>query len=619
MSFAKEAELKSVRELLGKCSVAITPIKKMTVSEWADKYRMLSPESSVSSGKWRTSRAEYQRGIMDSLSEKGVKEVVIMSSAQVGKTSFIENIIGKFAHNDPSPIMVVNPTVEMSETFSTDRLSTMIRDTPVLTEVFGSQTRRGGGNKILKKLFKGGVLTLVGANSPATLASRPIRIVLIDEVDRFPFSAGTEGDPVNLATKRTVTFWNSLIVMVSTPTIKGLSRIETAFLQSDQRYYNMPCPECGEIQKFTWSQVKWQHEKPETAMYECISCETMLSDVDRYRMVKKGKWIATQPFTKVAGFHLNELYSTWRKLEDIVSDFLRAKGNQETLKTFINTSLGETFEEKGEQGDYVELMSRIEEYGMLENPILHPDCVLITCGVDIQQDRIELEVVGWSSLDESWSLGYHILNGDTASPEVWDDLEKQLVKTYKYPTGRLLNIEMVFVDSGFNTQHVYKFSKRFSPNMLMCIKGMAGVRPIIESRTTKLKRGTVAKHPVEIIGIDNAKHLLMSYLKINTAGAGYCHFTLPYNDEEFFLQITAEKRRTKFIKGFPVMEWFKTRKRNEATDCRVYAMAALKYLNYDLEARKKDFNKVTPERTVAQDSAKVQRNKAKVKMSNKNL
>lgn len=595
----------TIRSLMKAALGFVKPPEFITVSEWADKYRFLSPESSASAGKWKTSKAEYQRGVMDSLSEKGVKEVVIMSSAQVGKTSFVENIIGRFAHIDPCPIMIVNPTVEMAQTFSTDRLATMIRDTPCLSKVFGNQKTRNNSNKILKKTFRGGVLTMVGANSPSTLASRPIRLVLMDEVDRFPASAGTEGDPVNLAKKRTITFWNALIVMVSTPTLKNTSRIETAFLQTDQRYFFIKCLHCDHEQRLVWSQVKWENDDPMTAKYYCAECHEGFTDTQRYRMIRKGRWIASMPFKGSVGFHLNEMYSSWRKISDIADDFLKAKGNPETMKTFINTSLGETYEEDGDQADYTVLMKRVSNYGDdqitikgMTHQFLPKDVLCITVGADIQADRIEFEVVGWGLNDRSWSLGYEILAGNTTEKEVWESFSEHLKRCFYHPTGRLLNIDMVFVDSGYNTSHVYEFSDLYSDTFLKPVKGMVGKKAIVENRDDKAKRlkRSSAKRDIELIGTDNAKHVVHAYLQVNDPDSdGYCNFSTPYNDEEYFMQITAEKRVTKFIRGFPVLEWTKTRPRNEAVDCRCYALAAFKFLNIDLKQRydlffKKDVN-----------------------------
>ena len=298
----------------------------MTISEWADAKRRLSSEASAEPGRWRTERAIYQRGIMDAISDPAVESVVVMSSSQTGKTEVLLNTVGFHIDQDPAPVMVVMPTERDAETWSKDRFSPMARDTPCLHGRISDPKSRDGSNKILHKKFPGGHLTIVGANAPSGLASRPIRILLCDEVDRYPFSAGAEGDPVNLAKKRTVTFWNRKIVLVSTPTIRGASRIETAFAESDRRRFFVPCSECGEHQTLVWEQVRWDRDadgahRPETARYECRHCGAHWS-APTWAAVRKGEWRAEAAFDGIAGFHLNEVYSSWVRLEAMVRTFL---------------------------------------------------------------------------------------------------------------------------------------------------------------------------------------------------------------------------------------------------------------------------------------------------------
>jgi phage terminase large subunit GpA-like protein len=310
---------------------------RLTISEWADKERRLSPEASAEPGRWSTNRAEYQRGIMDAISDPSVHTVVIMSSAQVGKSEIWLNAVGYYIDQDPSPILVVLPTLEMAEAFSKDRVAPMLRDTPALQGKVNDPKTRDSGNTLRHKSFPGGHLTLSGANSPASLASRPIRVVVCDEVDRYDDSAGSEGDPVSLATKRSNNFWNRKLVIVSTPTLKSISRIEKAYAASDRR-------------------------KCYTAHYACSACGPLWDDLARWGALRKCAWSASVPFNGVAGFHLSELYSPWRTLEQIVTDFLQKRHDPSQLQTFINTSLGETWEEKGETVSGHALVERIEAY-----------------------------------------------------------------------------------------------------------------------------------------------------------------------------------------------------------------------------------------------------------------
>ncbi len=293
------------------CKVVLRPPPRLTVSQWADEYRRLSPESAAEPGRWRTDRAPYQRGIMDAVNDPTVREIVVMKSAQVGWTEILGNIVGFHVDRDPAPILLIQPTLEMAEAWSKDRLAPMVRDTPALKGKIKDARSRDSGNTLLHKQFPGGHVTIAGANSPAGLASRPIRVVLCDEVDRYPPSAGTEGDPISLARKRSTTFWNRKLLMGSTPTVKDASRIEAAFLASDQRYFLVPCPHCGTEDRLRWQHVRWPEGRPEEAHYVCPHCGAVIEDTDKLRMLESGRWEASTEFNGVAGFHLSELYSPW--------------------------------------------------------------------------------------------------------------------------------------------------------------------------------------------------------------------------------------------------------------------------------------------------------------------
>lgn len=552
----------------------------MTVSQWADNKRRLSPESSAEPGIWTTARAEYQRGIMDAVSNPLLETIVIMSSAQVGKTEILNNLVGYHIDQDPSPILVLQPTLEMAQVWSKDRLAPMLRDTPALKGKVRDPRTSKSTNTLLHKTFPGGHITMAGSNSPASLASRPIRVVMCDEVDRYPVSAGNEGDPVNLAKKRTATFWNRKIVMTSTPTIAGVSRIELEFEQSDKRYYHVPCPDCGFMQRLMWANVKWIKDEndvplPDTAKYCCEKCASLWTDAQRNTAIKKGEWVATVPGGKRAGFHLSELYSPWSTLGIIVTSFLEARKNPEMLKTWVNTCLGETWEDRdGEVIDQNVLYARRVKYAA-EVP---EGALLLTAGIDVQHDRIEMEVVAWGEGEESWNVDYRVIPGDTTREEVWRDLEDALSDSYDHESGTIFHITSAVIDSSDQTTKVYAFVKRSKHQRLFAGKGVSGAgRPVaqVSRRGKGVKRRDVDLYT---IGVDDAKGTVHARLKIEEPGPGYCHFPLE-RDLEYFQQLTAEKRVTRFHKGFAVKEWQKTRLRNEALDARVYAYAALKILN----------------------------------------
>lgn len=553
-----------------------TPPPRLTVSEWSDRNRVLSPEASAAAGRWNTSLAEYQRGIMDALNDPNVETIVMMSSAQVGKTEVLNNIVGYYIDQDPSPILVVQPTLTMGQAWSKDRLSPMLRDTPCLRGKVKDPRARDSGNTTLHKVFPGGHITIAGSNSPAGLASRPIRVVLADELDRWPVSAGTEGDPLKLAFKRSTTYFNRKRFVCSTPTIKGFSRIESMFEESDQRKFYVTCPDCGEHQVLKWSQVQWPDDRPEDACYYCEHCGVEINDTQKLYMVRNGEWRAESESRGIAGFHLNELYSPWRSFGEIAEDFLEAKrGGAETLKTWVNTSLGETWEDEGDTVEATPLFHRRERFDNI------PAWVgVLTAGVDVQGDRLEIQIVGWGKGEESVIISHELIMGDPAKVDVWHDLDMALNKPFKHETGATLKVAGCCIDSGgHHTNEVYKFCKDRSARRVWAVKGVGGEGRAIVSRPSKSNQGNVQLFS---LGVDSAKDSIYARLGISDEGPGYYHFRWDL-DEEFFKQLTAEKITTKYVKGKPQRVWVQTRPRNEALDCNVYALCALYILNANLD------------------------------------
>jgi phage terminase large subunit GpA-like protein len=554
----------------------LKPPPKLTVAEWAEAEMRLSAEASAEPGRFRVGRARYQEGIMTAVSDPSVHTVVVMSSAQVGKTTIVLSVIGFHVDQDPAPILVLQPTLEMGHAFSTDRLAPMLRDTPALRGKIADPRARDSGNRLLHKTFAGGHITIAGANSAASLASRPIRVLLADEVDRYPESAGTEGDPVSLARKRTATFFNRKVVLVSTPTVKGQSRIEAAYEESDKRHFLVPCPDCGHEQRLIWSQVRWPEGKPGAAEYCCAECGSLWSDAQRWGAIRRGRWQATAEFNGVAGFHLSELYSPWRRLGETAEDFVASKANPERLRTWVNTALGETWEDSGETVDASSLDRLRENYG----PDDLPDAVLYaTAGVDTQGDRLEVEVVGWGEAEESWGIGYHVLYGDPAQEAVWRELDALLMETYRTQSGRIVRVMSAAIDSGgHHAEAVLRFARERFRRRIYAIKGFPGAgRPIWPLRASKAK----TRDSVWMVGTDTAKDAILARWSI-TSGPGSAH--IPADpatgyDDDWIGQVTAEQRVTRYREGRPYTVWTLPKgKRNEALDCRVYAMAAMKSL-----------------------------------------
>ena len=516
---------------------------------------------------------------MRAISDPATETIVFMTGAQVGKTEIINNAIGYYISQDPSPILVVQPTLDMSKMWSNDRLAPMLRDTPALKNAVKDPRSRDSGNTLLQKSFVGGYIAMVGANSPAGLASRPVRCVFFDEVDRFPHSAGTEGDPIDLGRKRTSTFtYNRKIVMVSTPTNKGASRIEAAYEESDQRQYYVPCHDCGHKQVLKWGQVQWEKDKPETASYICEGCGSVWDDADRYRAVRAGEWVAQNPEHKIAGFHLSGLYSPWTPLADAARDFLVAKKSPETLRVFVNTFLAETWEDEGITINDIRFEDREEDWG----DALPDDIVVITAGIDVQDDRLECELVGFGRDEESWSISYKTLYGDPSTPHLWNDLDNILKASYTTESGRQLGIRAACIDSGGHyTQAVYNFVRPREGRRIFAIKGMGGEQRPLVGRPSK---NNIGKIKLFTVGTFPIKELIFSRLRIQSEGAGFCHFPAGRSDEYYQQLANSEKIVTKYQKGFPRRDFVKTRTRNEALDCRVYAYAALCILSLNINA-----------------------------------
>jgi len=521
---------------------------------------------------------------MDACGDPANREVVVMAGAQLGKSEAILNIIGYHIDNDPSPILVLQPSLDMAQTFSKDRVANgLLKSTPCLRNKVKDPRARDSGNTTLHKLFPGGSLTLVGANSPSGLASRPIRLVLCDEVDRYPASAGSEGDPVQLARKRAATFWNRKIIMVSTPTNKDASRIEEAFEGSDQRHFHVPCKHCHHEQKLKWANVQWIDKDPETASYECSACAVLWTDSDRRWSIRNGTWKAEKEFAGIAGFCISGLYSPWTPLSDGVRDFLSMRKNPEQLRVWTNTYLGESWEDQGETIDDYSLSERREAYG--EN--IPNEVVFLTCGVDVQDDRLELSIIGWGRDDESWVIDHQILYGDPSTPQLWTALDSRLFTTYMTNDGRQLPIRASCIDSGGHfTNAVYSYAKKNYARRVFAIKGVGGEGKAIVGRPSKNNIGKCLLFPV---GVDTAKDLLFARMRIRDEGAGYIHFHDDLHDE-YFRQLTAEKIITKYTRGFKKRIFQKIRPRNEALDCFVYAIAAYAILNIDVNsiANKRD-------------------------------
>ncbi len=574
----------------------------MTVSEWADAERYLSSEASAEPGKWYTDRAPYQRGIMDSINDPSVHTIVYMASAQVGKTEIINNMAGFHIAEDPCPMLLLQPTVKMAETWSKDRLVPMVRDTPCLSDKIKIKSK-DSGNSILHKSFHGGHLTMAGANSPSSLASRPIRICLFDEVDLYPGSAGDKGCPIALAMKRTTSFWNRRKILVSTPSIKGKSRIEAAYEESDKRVYHVPCPHCNVFDELKFSNLIRPHDdaKPDEWGYFCPHCGAEIEERYKMNMLRKGKWVSRAEFKGIAGFYMNEMYSPWVSWQEMIENFLQAKKLPDTLKTFINSSLAETWDEdnEGETIEADDVLGRAEIY----KAQIPAQVLMLTAATDVQDDRLEVEILGWGEDKETWSIEHHVIWGDPSTKDVWQRLDDILTAEYQHEYKVSMKISVAVVDAGgHHTESVYQYTKmkQARGKKIYAVRGHS-VRnqPIL----AKVSRNNDYKVKVFYVGTDTAKELIYSYLKIRT-GAGCMHHPNTY-DEAYFEQLTAERKVQSFEKGRSTTKWVCPKgKRNEALDLKVYNFAAYQILKPNMTAVKKRFLDSIEKQTLhAQDAA----------------
>lgn len=526
----------------------------------------------------------YAKEPMDCANDPTVREVVLMWASQTTKTTVLENVCGYFIVADPSPILLVQPTVEMGQAWSKERLNATVRDTPVLCEVMKDQRSRDSGNTIQLKTFPGGSLAIIGANAPAGLAGRPRRVVLLDEVDRYPESAGTEGDPVALAIRRTESFWNSVIYLTSTPTLKNASRIESAFSDTDQRKWFVPCHGCGHSQVLKWSQVQWEEGKPETAFYACEECGLHWSDDDRRNAIKAGEWKPTAPFNGKRGYYLNGIYSPFKpkrgfksRLHQMAVEFLEAKhGGPEQLKTWTNTFLAETWDDPSERLDATAILSRVEDYTPTTIP---EEVIILTATADVQSDRVEVEVDGLGIDDECWAIEVARIFGNPEQDEVWQDVANFLSKTYTRSDGVELKISCTAIDMGHKPARVRHFIKSCGIPRVFGVVGSNVEQPtlVMPRQNKHYRMWTYA------VATNVAKDAIFARLRIEEPGPRYIHFPRGSGfTDEYFKQLTAEVVRTQYTRGFPKRMYEKIRERNEALDLHVYRLAAIDILKPNL-------------------------------------
>ena len=566
------------RELVRAFIAGLTPPPRLTVAEWADAHRLLG-SFSAEPGPYRTDRTPYAREPMERLSSSDrCRTVILMWGAQTGKSEIGNNWMGYTIDHDPVPTILMQPTVETAQDYSRVRIDRMIADCPRLLEKCGPQKSRSGASTLGRKGFPGGFLKIVGSNAPAQLASTPAARAFVDEVDRCSTDAGGEGDSVALLRKRMRTFPRAKMLMTSTPTIKGASRVEAEFTRTGQRYYWVPCPHCGHMDRLTFERLTWTDGNPLTAHMVCGGCGGRIEDRHKATMLPGGEWRPEFPELETGdayGYHLSSLYAPvgWSDASwpAIARDFMEAKDDPKLLKTFVNTTLAETWDEfQGDDFEDADLQARCERYAA-EVPA---GVAVLTAGADVQIDRIEVEVVGWGPGEESWSIDYAVLPGDPTGSEIWDDLAAYLSQPWEHETAGVMRVSAAAIDCGYETRRVQDFCAVHRRRRWYAVKGLAGDgKPMWPRRA---KTGQKNQGGVYFsVGVDTAKTVNWRRLQRIDPGPGMLHFP-EGRDLVWFQQLVAEVPRMTHHRGRPKRLWVpRGGARSEALDCRVYAMCVL--------------------------------------------
>ncbi len=585
----KFSNTEGLRQIINDAAQYLQPPPDLKPSEWAEQNIKI-PIGNAIPGLIRFDNAPYQREPLDLTADPECNRITLMWSAQVGKTTLALCAQAYKIVQDPQSQIMMQPSQGDLGTWLETKFNPLVESNPEMERRIAKPRAREGVNNSRMKSYPGGFLMFSWSGSAKTTRGRSAPFVVTDETDGY--ERGHEGHPVSLLWQRAATFGDRRkLLEISTPTIKGASWIEAAFEQGDQRYFYVPCVHCGHEQKLQWKNVIWDEGKPETAKYGCENCGSLWSDAERYTAIRGGHWIASESFQGHASFHLNEMYSCFRKLGDIAQSFIEKKRSGD-LQTFINVSLAESYEENGEGVRDDLLVDRCEDWGDL----IPSEVVCLIAGVDVQDDRVEIEVVGFGGgmdhEEETWSIMYRTIYGDPSGQQIWSDLDTILFGEYETHDGRMLSIRATGIDTGgHHTQSVYKYVKMREGRRVYGIKGVGGEGRAFVGRPGKNNIGKVNLFPVSS---DAGKELVYSRLKVPEPGPGYCHFPTG-RGEEYFKQLTAEKLVTRYVRGHAKRVWIKTRPRNEALDVRVYALAALSIsgINVNTMASKLNAEKAT--------------------------
>ena len=608
METMNSVDVQRLNAVVTKVMAGMKPPENLTVTEWAEKRRRLSMEGSAEPGPWRTSRTPYLREPMDAFTDPKVRRIVMVAASQVGKSELELNIIGYIIDEDPGSILFVHPVTIDAKDFSKLRVAPEFRDCPTLRQKVAAPKSRDSGNTVLQKTYPGGILTMCGSTEAHALASKPIRYVIGDERDRWAKSAGKEGDPWELAMARQTTFYNAKAVEVSTPTIKGSSAIADSYAEGTMERWKSKCPHCGEFHEIQWKDIRYEYETKEvnkkktykvtSILYVCPRCGAVSDEVTMKR--QPARWEADNPDAYAQGvrsFWLNAFVSQWARWETIILKFLNAIGSSQKLQVVYNTCFGELWEDRGELEDEDSMLARreVEPYGLEEGgtPVELPDGVLLlTAGVDTQDNRMEYEVVGHGHFKETWGIEKGIVMGRPDDDATWAKLDEVLFdRVFRFKDGLGLRVSLSFVDqAGHYAGEVRQACHDRIGKKVFAIMGSTkhDAPYTVAPREQKIviQEQYIGTCWMYEIGVDAGKQRIMDNLKVKTPGPRYCHF--PRRDDygsRYFNGLLSERLEYNEKKKQP-WEWKKIpgHERNEALDCRNYALAAFEVLPKDLDA-----------------------------------
>ena len=606
MARSDAERLADIRATYSRAVRGFAPPEDLTVSEWADRYRRLSPESSAEAGPWRTSRTPYLKEPMDAFTDPAVRRIVIVAGSQIGKTECELNCLAYIMDQDPGTVLFVQPTLEDAKKFSKLRVEPMVRDCPRLRrKVHNVERGQKGSKTVLQKSFPGGMLMMVGSNAASALASTPARYIIGDERDRWALSAGREGDPWKLAEARQTTFYNAKSIEVSTPTVKGASNIETAYASGTQERWVTRCPECGEWHDIVFDDIRFDFESERVngrKVYRlkgepewlCPSCGCLVSE--RRMREAPSRWRADNPAalesTHTRSFWLNAFCSPWTPWSKVCLSFLESRDDPQRLQVVYNTLFGRLWEDRGDLVGEDEMLARREDYGTRPDgtPVELPDgALVVTVGVDVQDTRLEYEVVGHGRWGETWGVEKGVIIGRPDADEVWERLDGVVDHVWRYRDGMGVRASVTCVDSGGHyTQEVYERCRERQPRRVFAIKGKGGESVPYTSVPTQVAiRDRRRKCWLYTIGVDAGKSQIMASLKVQEPGPKYCHFPRGRGyDEAYFFGLLSERLVLSTTPTGNRWRWEKIpgHERNEALDCRNYALAGLELLNPDWDA-----------------------------------